>query len=195
MDYQSFDNASELFRAAPPFGTPFRPPFLSLVTVPLRCGRACACVFHAAANYLLRRSMNSTRNYISSDIQLEAEGRGGAIRGRRRKKVHTGRSKAVEAREKPCRGSWWSPPPPPVPPPARQTPRDDLPASRDSRLFLLVPGGRGWIFRNPDNVPRLGAWMRSRDCKPSETIPSVDSSRFVGIGTRVHVCVSYVSRF
>lgn len=118
--------------SAHPFG-------LSLVSVPLRA-RACACVFHAAANYLLRRSMNSNRNYISSDIQLEAEGGGGAIR--RRKKVHTGASrlkagKGVAAREKPCRGSCWSPPPP-FPPPARlDSPR--RPSRFSSTLVTRAP--------------------------------------------------------
>lgn len=108
--------------SAHPFG-------LSLVSVPLRA-RACACVFHAAANYLLRRSMNSNRNYISSDIQLEAEGG----RGYQEEKKSTHGREPIESGE---RGgsegeavSWLVlVTPPPFLHPLVSTPRDDLPAS------------------------------------------------------------------
>lgn len=89
LDYQSFDNASELFRVArrASLGTPFVHPISP--SLPFHSVCVCVCVFHATANYLLRRSMNSNRNYISSDIQLEAEGEGGGYQEPREKKYRS----------------------------------------------------------------------------------------------------------
>lgn len=42
-------------------------------------------VFHAMANYLLRRSMNSNRNYISPDIQLGLPARPTRLSGTEKK--------------------------------------------------------------------------------------------------------------
>lgn len=124
LDYQSFDNASELFRVArrASLGTPFAHPISPSLPFPLRvcvCVRACVCTcsVYATANYLLRRSMNSNRNYISSDIQLEAEG-GRRLSGAEGKKVRGQEQRlktepeAVREKRMPwCRGSWCSPPP------------------------------------------------------------------------------------
>lgn len=91
LDYQSFDNASELFRVArrASLGTPFVHPISPSLPFHSVCVCMCVCVFHATANYLLRRSMNSNRNYISSDIQLEAEGEGGGYQEPREKKYRS----------------------------------------------------------------------------------------------------------
>lgn len=64
LDYQSFDNASSSAASAP-----LRAP--SQHTLRVLSSRYHFTVFRAMANYLLRRSMNSNRNYISPDIQLE----------------------------------------------------------------------------------------------------------------------------
>lgn len=86
--------------------------------------------------------------------------------------------------------SWWSPPPPSsnseifVPLPARAL---TLVTRACRSLFQRRGSGLQEIFRNPDNA--LGAWMRSRDCKPFETIPPwirfVSESEF---RTREYAC-------
>lgn len=74
LDYQSFDNASSsaasaLLRAR------------SQHTLRILSPRYHSTVFRAMANYLLRRSMNSNRNYISPDIQLELPVRSACLWG------------------------------------------------------------------------------------------------------------------
>lgn len=64
LDYQSFDNASSSAASAPLRAR-------SQHTLRVLSSRYHFTVFRAMANYLLRRSMNSNRNYISPDIQLE----------------------------------------------------------------------------------------------------------------------------
>lgn len=90
--------------------------------------------------------------------------------------------------------SWWSPPPPSsnseifVPLPARAL---TLVTRACRSLFQRRGSGLQEIFRNPDNA--LGAWMRSRDCKPFETIPPW--IRF-GIGiSYMRICMSYFPDF
>lgn len=132
-------------------------------------------MFHATANYLLRRSMNSNRNYISSDIQLEAEGErgeGGGYQEPREKKVRGPIESEAMVREKrmPCRGSWWSTPSSPS---SLVKLRDlRLPRALPARALTLVTRAcpslsrrRGEWVAGSFEIPitsALGGWMRSQ---------------------------------
>lgn len=190
LDYQSFDNASELFRVArrASLGTPFAHPISPSLPFPLRvcvCVCVCTCSVYATANYLLRRSMNSNRNYISSDIQLEAEG-GRRLSGAEGKKVRgqeqrlKAEPEAVREKRMPwCRG---------VHPLSRQTRRPSSPARALTLALVPIPCFGVEIFRNPDNVRvrRVDAFAR---------LQTVDSFRFGNVCTRIRIRVSYFSRF
>lgn len=76
LDYQSFDNASSSAASAPLRAR-------SQHTLRVLSSRYHFTVFRAMANYLLRRSMNSNRNYISPDIQLELPVRSACLWGKR----------------------------------------------------------------------------------------------------------------
>lgn len=169
-------------------GTPFAHPISPSLPFPLRvcvCVCVCTCSVYATANYLLRRSMNSNRNYISSDIQLEAEG-GRRLSGAEGKKVRgqeqrlKAEPEAVREKRMPwCRG---------VHPLSRQTRRPSSPARALTLALVPIPCFGVEIFRNPDNVRvrRVDAFAR---------LQTVDSFRFGNVCTRIRIRVSYFSRF